>query len=100
MKESKGMKLIKRVMDLKERGEVNTFTITDEGKKELQGLLGINKIDSQLALSFMRDGIVREMCDIKDATSREDKLFDNVLLTISVITAVIDARLFEIRAEV
>lgn len=98
--ESKGMKLIKRVIDLKERGEVTTFTMTDEAKKELQGLLGINKIDSQLALSFMRDGIVREICDIKDKTNREDKLFDNILLTISVMTAVIDERLIEIGAEV
>ena len=98
--ESKGMKLIKRVMDLKERGEVNTFTMTDEAKKELQGLLGISKIDSQLALSFIRDGIVREICDIKDKTRREDKLFDNILLTISVMTAVIDERLVEIGAEV
>lgn len=98
--ESKGMKLIKRVIDLRERGEINTFTMTEEAKKELQGLLGTNKIDSQLALSFIRDGIVREMCDIKDKTNREDKLFDNILLTISVMTAVIDERLIEIGAEV
>ena len=56
MKESKGMKLIKRVMDLKERGEVNTFTITDEGKKELQGLLGITKINPH----GLRVGVIKD----------------------------------------
>ena len=99
--ESKGMKLIKKVKELEEREEVNTFTMSDVAIKELQELLGINEINSVLGLSFMRDGIVRELCDIKDTIEdRSNELFDNVLITMSTVTAVIDSKLIEIGAEV